>query len=337
MSEDLFETGLEIRRAVLGRDYVDGAIAAADDFNRPMQELVTEYCWGKIWGRPGPRPPHPQLPQPRHDHGANRPHELKLHVKGAIRNGVYEGGDHARSSCRPPCIAACRRRSTASASPARRSRRWTGRAHDAADPAARRRRLHRPRQHGRADGGAPGRGRLQGDGLRRGVGGTRALCRVAGASSVADVAAAVAGVPRRRHHAPGRQGRRRRCRRRCAPHLAPGAIVVDMSSSDPVGTRALGAELARRRHPSYRRARSRAASSAPSTARSRSWSGGDAARDRCASSRSSRRWGASIFRTGPLGSGHAMKALNNYVSARRPRRRDRGAARRPKPSVSIRR
>jgi 4-carboxymuconolactone decarboxylase len=88
MSEDLFETGLEIRRAVLGRDYVDGAIAAADDFNRPMQELVTEYCWGAVWGRE-------ELPHKTRSmlnlamiSILNRPHELKAHIKGALTNGV---------------------------------------------------------------------------------------------------------------------------------------------------------------------------------------------------------------------------------------------------------
>jgi 4-carboxymuconolactone decarboxylase len=88
MSDDLFETGLEIRRAVLGRDYVDGAIAAADDFNRPMQELVTEYCWGKIWGRSGLDRRTRSFLNLAMITALNRPHELKLHVKGAIRNGV---------------------------------------------------------------------------------------------------------------------------------------------------------------------------------------------------------------------------------------------------------
>lgn len=88
MSDDLFEKGLEIRRAVLGRDYVDGAIAAADDFNRPMQELVTEYCWGKIWGRPALDRRTRSFLNLAMITALNRPHELKLHVKGAIRNGV---------------------------------------------------------------------------------------------------------------------------------------------------------------------------------------------------------------------------------------------------------
>jgi 4-carboxymuconolactone decarboxylase len=88
MSDDLFETGLEIRRAVLGRDYVDGAIAAADDFNRPMQELVTEFCWGKFWGRPALDRRTRSFLNLAMITALNRPHELKLHVKGAIRNGV---------------------------------------------------------------------------------------------------------------------------------------------------------------------------------------------------------------------------------------------------------
>ncbi|HEX8168283.1 MAG TPA: 4-carboxymuconolactone decarboxylase [Beijerinckiaceae bacterium] len=88
MSEDLFNQGLEIRRAVLGAEYVDKSIAGADDFNRPMQELVTEYCWGKIWGRPGLERRTRSMLNLAMITALNRPHELKLHVKGAIRNGV---------------------------------------------------------------------------------------------------------------------------------------------------------------------------------------------------------------------------------------------------------
>ena len=53
MSKEMFEQGLKMRRSVLGAEYVDKAIANADDFNRPLQELVTEYCWGAVWGREG--------------------------------------------------------------------------------------------------------------------------------------------------------------------------------------------------------------------------------------------------------------------------------------------
>ncbi|MBC7134132.1 MAG: 4-carboxymuconolactone decarboxylase, partial [Oceanibaculum nanhaiense] len=53
MDKEMFEKGLKMRRAVLGAEYVDKSIASADDFNMPMQELVTSYCWGEIWNRPG--------------------------------------------------------------------------------------------------------------------------------------------------------------------------------------------------------------------------------------------------------------------------------------------
>jgi 4-carboxymuconolactone decarboxylase len=85
---DLFDKGLEIRRAVLGSDYVDKSLANADDFNRPMQELTTEYCWGNVWGRPGLERKTRSMLNLAMLSALNRPHELKLHVKGAIRNGV---------------------------------------------------------------------------------------------------------------------------------------------------------------------------------------------------------------------------------------------------------
>jgi 4-carboxymuconolactone decarboxylase len=53
MTKELFEAGLKVRREVLGAEYVDASIAQADDFSRPLQELVTEYCWGSVWTRPG--------------------------------------------------------------------------------------------------------------------------------------------------------------------------------------------------------------------------------------------------------------------------------------------
>ena len=53
MDKAMYEKGLKNRREVLGAEYVDKAIAGADDFNRPLQELVTEYCWGAVWDRPG--------------------------------------------------------------------------------------------------------------------------------------------------------------------------------------------------------------------------------------------------------------------------------------------
>jgi len=85
---DLFDKGLAIRKAVLGKEYVEKSLAGADDFTRPMQQLVTEYCWGEIWGN---------TTLSRRDRSLiniamlsllNRPHELKLHVKGALTNGL---------------------------------------------------------------------------------------------------------------------------------------------------------------------------------------------------------------------------------------------------------
>ena len=68
MSEtELFKRGLEIRKEVVGAEYVDKAIANADSFNMPMQELVTEYCWGAVWGARRPATQNTQHAQPRHD------------------------------------------------------------------------------------------------------------------------------------------------------------------------------------------------------------------------------------------------------------------------------
>jgi 4-carboxymuconolactone decarboxylase len=88
MSNELFERGLAIRKAVLGKDYVEKSLASADDFSRPMQELSTEYCWGKVWSRPGLERRDRSLINLGMIAALNRPHELKLHVKAALTNGV---------------------------------------------------------------------------------------------------------------------------------------------------------------------------------------------------------------------------------------------------------
>lgn len=87
MAEERYETGLRIRREVLGAEYVDKSIATADDFNRPLQELVTEYCWGEIWSRPGLNRKTRSLINLAMLTALNRPHEVKLHLKGALNNG----------------------------------------------------------------------------------------------------------------------------------------------------------------------------------------------------------------------------------------------------------
>lgn len=88
MNTDLYKQGLHTRREVLGAEYVDAAINNADDFNRPLQELVTQYAWGDIWNRPGLDRRTRSLLNLAMLTALNRPHELKLHVRGALRNGV---------------------------------------------------------------------------------------------------------------------------------------------------------------------------------------------------------------------------------------------------------
>jgi 4-carboxymuconolactone decarboxylase len=88
METTAFDQGLKTRREVLGAEYVDASMALADDFNRPMQELVTEACWNGIWNRPGLSRRDRSLLNLAMLTVMNRPHELKLHLKGALNNGV---------------------------------------------------------------------------------------------------------------------------------------------------------------------------------------------------------------------------------------------------------
>jgi 4-carboxymuconolactone decarboxylase len=87
-NKQAFDQGLKTRREVLGADYVDAALSNADDFNMPMQELVTEYCWNGIWNRPGLDRRTRSMLNLAMITALNRPHELKLHVRGAIQNGL---------------------------------------------------------------------------------------------------------------------------------------------------------------------------------------------------------------------------------------------------------
>jgi 4-carboxymuconolactone decarboxylase len=90
MSDDvtLFEKGLEMRRAVLGAEYVDRSIANVDEFNKPFQKLVTEWCWGEVWTRPGLDKKTRSMLNLAMLTALNRPNEVRLHVRGAINNGV---------------------------------------------------------------------------------------------------------------------------------------------------------------------------------------------------------------------------------------------------------
>jgi 4-carboxymuconolactone decarboxylase len=88
MSSELFDKGLKIRTEVLGEAYVQKALQSMDEFNRPLQELVTEYCWGAVWGREGLSRAERSLVNLGMISALNRPHELKAHIRGALNNGV---------------------------------------------------------------------------------------------------------------------------------------------------------------------------------------------------------------------------------------------------------
>jgi 4-carboxymuconolactone decarboxylase len=84
----LFEKGLAVRRAVLGAEYVDRSLKSADAFTEPFQKLTTEWCWGEIWNRPGLDRKTRSLLNLAMLTALNRPNELRLHVRGALNNGV---------------------------------------------------------------------------------------------------------------------------------------------------------------------------------------------------------------------------------------------------------
>ena len=88
MDKATFDKGLQIRKDTLGAEFVENAFRTADDFNRPMQELVTEYCWGYVWGRETLSKKTRSMLNLAMISALNRPHELKMHVKGALVNGV---------------------------------------------------------------------------------------------------------------------------------------------------------------------------------------------------------------------------------------------------------
>lgn len=88
MNKALFDEGLKNRRDVLGAEYVDNSLASADDFNMPLQELVTEYCWGAVWGREGLSRQQRSMLNLGMLVALGRSHELRLHIRGAINNGL---------------------------------------------------------------------------------------------------------------------------------------------------------------------------------------------------------------------------------------------------------
>jgi len=85
-----FEKGLEVRRKVLGDAYVSKSLASADELTASLQKLVTEYCWGEVWTRPGLELKTRSFLNLAMLIALNRPHEFRTHVRGALNNGVTE-------------------------------------------------------------------------------------------------------------------------------------------------------------------------------------------------------------------------------------------------------
>ncbi|QLL06777.1 carboxymuconolactone decarboxylase family protein [Mycobacterium vicinigordonae] len=88
MGNETYQRGRQIRSEVLGKEYVDKAIGEADDFTGPLQDLVTEYCWGAVWGREGLTRKTRSMLNLAMTSVLNRPHELRTHLRAALTNGV---------------------------------------------------------------------------------------------------------------------------------------------------------------------------------------------------------------------------------------------------------
>jgi 4-carboxymuconolactone decarboxylase len=87
MKSKAFEDGLAMRKKVLGADYVEKTLQDADELLLPFQELLTEFAWGKVWTRPGLTLKARSMLTLAMCIALNRPHEIKLHLRGALRNG----------------------------------------------------------------------------------------------------------------------------------------------------------------------------------------------------------------------------------------------------------
>jgi 4-carboxymuconolactone decarboxylase len=90
VSSETYELGLNIRREVNGDDLVDRILAETDEFSLPMQELVTEYCWGKIWGRPGLDRRSRSILNIGMLAALNHPDALAGHIRSGITNGLTQ-------------------------------------------------------------------------------------------------------------------------------------------------------------------------------------------------------------------------------------------------------
>lgn len=87
MPDELYDTGLTTRRQVLGEDYVSRSLANVDDFTRDLQRMITEFAWGGVWSRDGLSLKQRSLNNLCMLSALNRPHELEIHLRGALRNG----------------------------------------------------------------------------------------------------------------------------------------------------------------------------------------------------------------------------------------------------------
>jgi 4-carboxymuconolactone decarboxylase len=88
LDNDTYRKGLDIRKAVLGENYVADALSEADDFSQPLQQLVTEYCWGTVWARPGLSRKTRSMLNIAMLSVLNQPRQLHTHIRGALTNGV---------------------------------------------------------------------------------------------------------------------------------------------------------------------------------------------------------------------------------------------------------
>ena len=87
MDTERYDVGLEARTRVLGEEYVTRALSATDSFNHDLQQLVTEYCWGAVWGRSALTDRQRSLNNLCLLAALNRPEEFMTHFRGALRNG----------------------------------------------------------------------------------------------------------------------------------------------------------------------------------------------------------------------------------------------------------
>ncbi len=87
MASERYQTGIKIRKEVLGKNYVEKALGSADEFNHDFQQLLTEYCWGATWSRSGLSRQQRSLNVLCMLAAQNNHHEFRLHFRGALRNG----------------------------------------------------------------------------------------------------------------------------------------------------------------------------------------------------------------------------------------------------------